>query len=186
MDTINQIAGVLRSTVKMASAFTDSVRNKIGQDVSDQMILEVLKKSSPRSIEINKIVAKINIELNKGSSRNSRSRTSKRTMQIKTEKPSGKKQPATPPPAHSHSDPFSQKTIIDQIEEILLANWNRAEKEGFQPRRSKGPAFINAVHRYCDPRDATRRRVLHACKEIDAKDILLTSTLVADFIRAQE
>jgi hypothetical protein len=77
------------------------------------------------------------------------------------------------------------KTTIDQLEEILEANWRRAEGEGFEPPRMSGPAFIDAVHRHSDPRDATRRRILKAAKTAEGRDLLITPTLVADMIREE-
>jgi len=74
---------------------------------------------------------------------------------------------------------------MEQLEEILEANWGRAESEGLEPPRMSGAAFVDAVHRHSDPRDATRRRILNACQTAEGRDVMITPTLVADVIREE-
>lgn len=74
---------------------------------------------------------------------------------------------------------------MEELEAILDANWRRAEKDGFKPERMNGVAFIHAVHRHTDPRDATKSRILRACEQVDKEDILITPTAVADIIRLE-
>ena len=77
------------------------------------------------------------------------------------------------------------KTMIERLEAILDANWLRAEQEGFKPERMSGREFVQAVHRHCDPRDATRSRIVRACLKIDDQDILIAPPMVADQIRTE-
>jgi len=188
MESIQEIASLLRSTEKMAAAFVKSIQDKIGQEVPEEIILVTIKKLNPRSLEINKVVAAVRKELSKRPRRSSHSRTrtlimydaetgsssSKRTPRVSAKKrPRKPRAPGTPP----------TKTILEKLEEVLGENWARAESEGFQPERLDGVNFLRAVHRYCDPRDATRARVLRACQKIDKEDVLISAPGVADEIR---
>lgn len=102
--------------------------------------------------------------------------SSKRTPWV-----SAKKRPRKP---RTHGTPPA-KTILEKLDEVLGGNWARAESEGFQPERLDGVDFLRAVHRYCDPRDATRARVLRACQKIDKEDVLISAPGVADEIRKE-
>jgi hypothetical protein len=74
---------------------------------------------------------------------------------------------------------------MEKLEEILAANWNRAEREGFKPSRMTGPEFVRAVHRHSDPRDATRSRIVRACFKVDSQDVIITPPTIADVIRSE-
>jgi hypothetical protein len=194
MEPIHEIAKRLRCTDKMAEAFVKSVREKLGQDASEEMILAAVRRLPPRAISITKVVASVRQELNRKPRRPSR------------RSPAEIIRPATntslPLPGRAESDTPAEdkprpsrlrearrtpagRTQLDLLEEILSANWARAEREGFRPERLSGPDFIRAVHLNCDPRDATRSRIVKACQRIDRQDVIITPPLVADIIREE-
>jgi hypothetical protein len=190
MDKIQEIARTLRSTEKMAAAFVKSVQEQVGPTASEEIILTSLQKLPPRSIEIKKVVAAVKKELAKkprSSSRrraktvvSSNTRGAKGTTRATAEKPpAARRKPAGSP------KPSQPKTLMEKLEAILGVNWRRAEHEGFKPERMTGPEFVHAVHRHCDPRDASRSRILRACLKIDGQDIVITPPIVADQVRAE-
>jgi hypothetical protein len=194
MEPIREIAKTLRCTDKMAEAFVQSVREKIGQDAPDETILAVVSKLPPRSINIAKVVAGVRQELNKRSRRPARRRAAKairsttnpglpRPIPREPDKPAQAGQPSSRP-RHARR-PAAGGTLLDVLEEILSANWSRAEQEGLRPERLSGAEFIRAVHLHCHPRDATRSRIVRACKKIDRQDVIITPPLVADIIREE-
>ncbi len=79
----------------------------------------------------------------------------------------------------------ARRTSIRALEEILDTNWTRAEQEGFRPDRLDVEEFVRAVGLHCDPRDATRSRIVKACRKIDRQDVIITPTLVADIVREE-
>jgi len=191
MDNIKEIARILRSTDKMAAAFVQSVRDKVGDDVPEEIILASMKKLNPRSIEIAKVVSTVKQELTRERKRQSRARANTRVISIAaTSKAAAAKKHGTAKaqvvapraPANSASP---SATMIEQLEEVLNSNWHRAEQEGFSPERFTGSSFIKAVHRHCDPRDATKARIIRACKSVDGQDVIVTPTAVADVIRKE-
>jgi hypothetical protein len=184
METIQEIARILRSTDKMATSFVQRVREMVGSDVPEETILQAMKRLNPRALDINKVTVAVKAELTKEQRRAGRARPAT------VAKPGRPDQVRNAPPAvrrrrTAAANSPQAKTTIDQLEEILEANWRRAEGEGFEPPRMSGPAFIDAVHRHSDPRDATRRRILKAAKTAEGRDLLITPTLVADMIREE-
>ncbi len=189
METTKEIAKILRSTNKMAEAFVASVQHKVGQDVAEEAILTVMQKLNPRSIDMSKVVTAVKREVTRSRRASPRStNTVVRDLPIRpADSPPRKTTRSRRSPAKSDELEKStpSKTMIEQMEDILEKNWGRAEREGLQPERLTGPAFVSAVHRSSDPRDATRSRILQACTVIDGQDIVLTPTAVADYIREQ-
>jgi hypothetical protein len=184
MDTIQEIARILRSTDKMAASFVQRVREMVGSEVPEETILKAMKRLNPRALDINKVSVAVKAELTK------EQRRAGRAGPATVAKPAGAEQVLVAPSAVQRrraaaAKSSQRKTTMDQLEEILEANWRRAEGEGFEPPRMSGPAFIDAVHRHSDPRDATRRRILKACKTAEGRDLLITPTLVADMIREE-
>ncbi len=194
MEPIHEIAKTLRCTSKMADAFVTSVREKVGQDASDEIILAVIRRLPPRAINTAKVVTAVRQELNKKPRRPARRRASAPIRSTSN--------PSLPGPVHQEPDkptkatqpspvlrdtprPVSRGTLLDVLEEILGANWSRAEQEGFRPERLSGVEFVRAVHQHCHPRDATRSRIVKACKKIDRQDVIITPPLVADIIREE-
>lgn len=187
-ETIKEIAKTLRSTEKMAAAFVQSVQTKIGQDVSEKLILGAMQKLNPRSLEISRVVTAVKQEMTKEKRRANRQSRRKTVISISTSK--GRTTRSTTNQEKkvrrkSSASSVPSKPVIEQIEDTLNANWRRATKEGFDPEKMSGPAFIQAVHRYCDRRDASKARILRACKSVDARDVVITPTAVADIIREQ-
>lgn len=184
MEKIQEIAQTLRSTEEMAAAFVKSVQDKVGPSASQDIILISLQKLPARSIQINKVVAAVRKELTK-KPRSSRRRRAKTIVSSSARGPkaapraAARRKPAGSPKA------AQPKTMMEKLDAILDANWRRAEQEGFKPERMSGPEFVLAVHRHCDPRDATRPRILRACLKIDSQDILIAPPMVADQIRAE-
>jgi hypothetical protein len=74
------------------------------------------------------------------------------------------------------------KTILEKLQAVLEENWDRAEAEGLNPKRMSAEGFMNAVYGYTDRREASRRRILQAAKQLDQSDVLLTPALVADVV----
>jgi hypothetical protein len=185
METMQEIAQVLRSTPKMAESFVQRVREKVDGDVPDETILKAMKRLNPRSLDLTKVVVTVRAELAKGKRRTGRARSATvanpgRPERVRTGPPPVQRRRAAAAARASRA-----KTLMDQLTEILEGNWQRAEQEGFDPPRMNALAFVDAVHRYSDPRDATRRRILNACKAAEQQDLLITPTLVADMIREQ-
>ncbi len=194
MEPIHEIAKRLRSTDKMAEAFVKSVREKLGQNASEEVILAAIRRLPPRAISITRVVAGVRQELNKKRRRPQR-RSATEIIQPATNTSSPLPGRAkSVPPAADESPPSrlrearrtaAGRTLLDLLEEILSANWARAEREGFRPERLSGTDFIRAVHLNCDPRDATRSRIVKACQRIDQQDVIITPPLVADIIREE-
>jgi hypothetical protein len=55
METIQEIARILRSTDKMATSFVQRVREMVGSDVPEETILQAMKRLNPRALDINKV-----------------------------------------------------------------------------------------------------------------------------------
>ncbi len=188
---MQEIAKILRSTDKMAASFVNSVQERTGPNASEEIILVALQQLNPRSIEIRKVIAAVKKELAKKPRRTRRQKANTVTIQAaqsKTTTPSPTKEAKRSTETRKGSDPSNRaapRTVMEQLEEILAANWLRAEHEGFKPERFTGPDFVRAVHRYSDPRDATRPRILRACKTIDRQDVIITATSIADIIRRE-
>jgi hypothetical protein len=194
MEPIHEIAKTLRCTDTMAEAFVRSVRDKIGQDAAEETILAVVKRLPPRTISIAKVVAGVRQELSKKSRRPARRRRAEIIQPAagaavpRPGRPGLEIPPEQKPPSSEVRQarrPQPARTLLDLMEDILSANWTRAEREGFRPERLSGSEFIRAVHLHCDPRDATRSRILKACKKIDRQDVIITPPLVADIIREE-
>jgi hypothetical protein len=184
MQTLEEIARILRSTDKMATGFVERVREMVGSDVPEETILQAMKRLNPRALDINKVAGAVKVELAKEQRRAVRAgpmtvTRSGRPEQVRVARPAARRQRSAAVTSNQ------RKATMDQLEEILEANWRRAEGEGFEPQRMSGPAFIDAVHRHSDPRDATRRRILKACRAAEGRDLLITPTLVADMIREE-
>jgi len=185
METIQEIAKILRSTDRMAAGFVQRVRDMIGSDVPEETVLYAMKKLNPRALDISKVAVAVKAELGRQQRRAGRASTATvanpgRPQRVRS----------APPPVERRREAGAAqatrtKTMMDQLGEVLDTNWIRAEREGFEPPRMSPPAFVDAVHRHSDPRDATRKRILQACKTAEGKDLLITPTLVADMIREQ-
>lgn len=183
MSKIPEIAKILRSTDKMASGFVKSVQDRVGPSASEEIILTALGRLSPRSIEINRVVAVVRKELAK-KPRRARKQNSKPVIIAKGETASAPES-TNKTQQHPASKRPASKSLLGQLEDILAANWHRAEQEGFSPEQMAVPDFVRAVHRYCDPRDATRSRIVRACKMVDKQDVIITPPIVADLIRKE-
>lgn len=184
METIQEIAQILRSTDKMAVGFVERVRQMVGSEMPEETVLLAMKRLNPRALDIGKVAVAVKAELGKQRRRSGPAvavAAPSRPKRVRSESPAGRaRQPETPPDGPAHS-----KTMIDQLGEVLEANWRRAEREGLEPPRMSPPAFVDAVHRNSDPRDATRKRILNACQAAEGRDLLITPTLVADLIREE-
>lgn len=178
METIKEIAKTLRCTEKMASVFADRVRQLVGQEVPDKIILKSLTRLNPRSIEINKVVTEVRRELTRDQNRQRRHRTSTTIINPSTVMPTLSIETVS-----KDEKSRGRPTLIQKIESVLAGNWNRAEREGFRPQRLAVVDFVHAVHRHCDPRDATKPRLLRACESADKQEVIITPTLIADIIR---
>jgi len=192
MEPIHELAKTLRCTDRMADAFVRSVRDKIGQEVAEETVLAVVRRLPPRAISISKVVAGVRQELNKKASRPARHRRAEVIRPAAASPMPGRSNRETPvgdkPPSSRLGEARRRqtgRTLIDLMEEILNTNWARAEREGFRPERLSGADFIRAVHLHCDPRDATRSRIVKACRKIDQQDVIITPPLVADIIREE-
>jgi hypothetical protein len=194
MEPIHEIAKTLRCTDAMAEAFVRSVRDKIGQDAPEETILVVVKRLPPRAISIAKVVAGVRQELNKKARRRASRRPAEiiqpaaRTALPRPGRPGLEIPPEDKPPSSEPREarrPQPARTLLELMDEILGANWTRAEREGFRPERLSGSDFIRAVHLHCDPRDATKSRIVRACQKIDRQDVIITPPLVADIIREE-
>lgn len=169
----------------MATAFVNSVQTKVGDGATEEVILRAIQKLNPRSIEIKKVVAAVKQEIVRGSRPTRRHKAS--TVIITTDggpKTQSKPRSATPRKSRNSSTP-KQMTLMEQLGEVLTANWTRAEREGFSPQKMNASKFVRAVHRNSDPRDATKARIVRACRLIDKRDIVITPTSVADLIREE-
>ncbi len=164
--TIREIAALLRATEPMAAQFAQRVQDRVGQPVSHAEILAVMRKIPARSLSLEKVVTKVQ----EGYKREQRrgQRTGRRGSAA-----------ATRPPAHPAKAP---QTVLEQLQDLLQENWNRAEAEGLRPNRMSTAAFVNAVYHHTDRREATPRRMLQAARQLDEADVLLTPALVADAI----
>jgi hypothetical protein len=185
MDTIQEIAGILRSTDKMAAGFVERVRDMVGSDVSEETLLQAMKKLNPRALDIKKVAAAVKAEVGRQQRRAGRSSAATVANPGRQERSRSAPAPVERRRAAAAARATRAKTMMEQLGEVLDANWMRAEREGFDPQRMSAPAFIDAVHRHSDPRDATRKRILQACQAAETKDLLITPTLVADIIREQ-
>ena len=189
MDTTKEIAKILRSTEKMAENFVKSVQERTGPNASEEIILAALQQLNPRSIEIRRVITAVKKELTKNPRRARKQRANTVTLQATGTRKAGSspgKEARRLAEKHRRSESVKRiapQTLVEQLEEVLRANWLRAEKEGFEPERLSGPDFVKAVHRHSHPRDATRSRILRACKAVDRQDIIITPTSVADIIR---
>jgi hypothetical protein len=62
--TEKEIAGVLRSTDEMAAKFAERVQERVGQPISYAEILAVMEAMSPSRLTMDKVVYKIQRQLN--------------------------------------------------------------------------------------------------------------------------
>ena len=152
----------------------------MGPDATLEIIFDALSRLNPRSIDMNRAVAAVRDELTKSSRRRGSPRG------IASGSP-GRRSPSrgAAGSAGSQAKRPKPKSVIERIHDVLESNWSRAESEGFRPHRMSAAAFVKAVHRHTDPRDATRSRILKACSQLDKSDVLISPTGVADVIRRE-
>jgi len=62
--TIKEIAAILRSTETMAAQFAQRVQERTGQQVSYAEILAAMKKISPKTLTMGKVLTKVRQQLN--------------------------------------------------------------------------------------------------------------------------
>jgi len=180
--TLAEIAAVLRSTEDMAAQFAKRVESRVGQAVPHAEILVVMKKLPPKSLSLDKVVAKVQ-QQRKRTGRQKRSTRSARstTQTAAARKPSvAKSEQDGESDAEAAVSSGAPKTILERLEATLVENWDRAEKDGLSPNRLSASAFVSAVYQYTDRRTASRRRILQAAQELDRSDVVLTPALVAD------
>lgn len=194
MDHIQEIAGALRCTERMAAAFVESIRERVGPDLSGEIILSAIRRTPPSKIS----TARIASEVRKVLARKPRRRAT--TPRVEVDRPAASSSPETPnrrrvgasPPGvrhvasrAPHGRAHSERYRPETLEIVLDTNWTRAEEEGFRPDRLGSDEFIRAVRLSCDRRDASRARILKACQRIDKQDVVITPALVADIIREE-
>lgn len=63
--TVEEMAGILRSTNTMADQFAKTVQDRVGKSVEYDEILAVMKKTPAKSLTMAKIVAKLRRQLEK-------------------------------------------------------------------------------------------------------------------------
>jgi hypothetical protein len=63
--TVQEIAGILRSTENMADQFAQRVQERVGHPVPYAEILTVMKKMSAKSLSMGKVVTKLRRQLEK-------------------------------------------------------------------------------------------------------------------------
>ena len=168
--TTKEIAALLRSTDDMADQFVERVQARVGAPVTSAEVLAAMKKISAKSLSMEKVVDKVQ----KGR-QPTRTQTPK---QPATTRPSANSNTRSPAPQTARK----AKTTLEQLEDVLVDNWSRAETEGLQPERMSAEAFVNSVYQYTDRREGTRRRILQAAKQLDHDDVMLTPALVADVV----
>ena len=187
--TIKEISAILRSTEPMAAQFVQRVQQRVKQPASPAQVLAAMQKISVKALTLDKVVVKVQ-ELQEKEQRKAQRRRARRqkrrpaarkAARAKTTTPD---QPvasaaAAPAPTASAGDP---KTILEKLQAVLQQHWDRAEVEGLGPNRMPAQAFIDAVYGYTDRREASRRRILQAAKQLDQSDVLLTPALVADVV----
>lgn len=186
MTSIPEIAELLRSTEKMADAFVSSIQERVGPEATPEVIFHALSGLSPRSIDMTRAVTAVRAELSRSRRRSRRRPASRGVISATSDSPDSRN-------AHhrsvgsvgSQARRAKPKSVIERIGDALEKNWSRAEHEGFRPHRMSAAAFIKAVHRHTDPRDATRSRILKACNQLDKGDVLISPTGVADVIRRE-
>jgi hypothetical protein len=172
-DMTKEMAAVLRSTESMAAEFAQRVQERVGVPVSHTEILAAMQKISSRSLSLEKVVTKVQQRQEQQSRRASRS---KRRPSAPSSRRADTAAAASPDTAQAQEP----RTIVQKLEAVLRKNWDRAEAEGLHPDRMPTEAFVNAVHRYSDRREAIPRRILQAATQLDRTDVLLTPALVAD------
>lgn len=190
--TIKEISAILRSTEPMAAQFVQRIQGRVKQPVSPAQVLAAMQKISAKTLTLDKVVAKVEElqtkEQRKAQRRRARqqrhSPTVQKIVQASTTTAAHASQPAPPTapmPARATLTKVP-KTILEKLQAVLQQNWDRAEAEGLSPSRMPAQAFINAVYGYTDRREASRRRILQAAKQLDQSDVLLTPALVADVV----
>lgn len=178
--TIKEIAAILRSTEEMADQFAQRVQERAGQPVSHEEILGAMEKISAKTLSLEKVVAKVQEQQKRKGRRASRRRKAPETRRRVAKSTGGADGVmATRRPSVSAK---KARTVLERLEAILKENWDRAEKEGLQPKRTSVEEFVNAVYGHTDRREATRRRILQAASQLDQADVLLTPALVADIV----
>jgi 3-methyladenine DNA glycosylase AlkC len=70
-------------------------------------------------------------------------------------------------------------TAMQKISAKKLSLERVVTKVQEQQNRMSIEAFVNAVYRYADRREATRWRILQAARQLDQDNVLLTPALVA-------
>jgi hypothetical protein len=173
-DTTKEIAAVLHSTESMAAEFAQRVQERVGAPVSHDEILAAMQKISSKSLSLDKVVTKVQQRQEQESRRASRSKRRPTTP--------ASRRPGTVAASPDTSRSRGPRTILQKLEAVLQKNWDRAAAEGLQPDRMPTEAFVNAVHRYSDRREAIPRRILQAATQLDRTDVLLTPALVADSV----
>jgi hypothetical protein len=179
--TIKEIAVFLRSTESMAVQFAQRVEERVGQPVSHDEILAAMQKISARSLTMEKVVAKVRDQQKRKSRRAPRRQAVPKKQPRPTAQPADPVSTATNAPPRTTS-PKESKTILEKLQVVLQENWDRAEAEGLRPNRMSTEAFVNAIYRHTDRREASRQRILQATRQLNQADVLLTPTLVADAV----
>jgi hypothetical protein len=183
--TIKEISTILRSTEPMAAQFVQRVQERFKEPVSPAQVLAAMQKISIKTLTLEKVVTKVQ-ELQKKEQRKAqRQRARRQKSHATAPRPradassvSGQSILSTP----MASGATLPKTILEKLQAVLEENWDRAEAEGLNPKRMSAEGFMNAVYGYTDRREASRRRILQAAKQLDQSDVLLTPALVADVV----
>jgi len=209
--TIKEVSAILRSTEPMAAQFVERVQQRAKVPVSPAQILAAMQKISVKTLTLDKVVNKAQ-ELHEKDQRKAerlRVRRQKRAATAAKKaartkaaaaaralKKSAAAAPAADKPVAAAPAPDKPvaaapaktastrepKTLLEKLLAVLEKNWDRAEAEGLGPDRMSAQAFIDAVYGYTDRREASRKRILQAAKQLDQKDVLLTPALVADVV----
>jgi hypothetical protein len=162
----------------MAVQFAQRVQERVGQPVSYAELLAAMEEISSKSLTLDKVVKKVQARQKSTSRRPSRRQTAQpeRASAIEPVESVGTGRARLPQTARAKKP----ATILKALQGLLQENWDRAESEGLRPDRMPVEAFVNAVYRYTDRREAIPRRILQAAQQLDQADVLLTPALVAD------
>ncbi len=139
MESIQEIAQTLRSTEKMAAAFVERVRERVGHPVPEEMVLRALRQLNQRTLDMAKVVTAVKLELGKQQGRAGRRRAT-RPVTVRPAKADSADDRALPGSgAPTLTKPGQPGTLMDQIDQVLVDNWTARSNRRVCTRKDGHP-----------------------------------------------
>ena len=176
MNEYEVFAKAYRCTIPMAESIVKRIRERVGRDVPMSEILAAIKKIPPTRLTTDTLVARLQKNSGKVSSRNSRSSAAEDDFDIEPELAADT--PRSTRVAASKRPSGTQGSIAD----VLEKNWTQARAAGLNPPNLSIDQFVRQTQSKVGEPKPTVARVLAAVQVLSKQDVMITPNLAADEI----